>query len=352
MSFLLRKKTFKFDVHLETEELTAVPLVSGVLFAKIRLLDGGHKPVWMTPREEVVNHVVRWRTTLQFPVKLSASIWGGVLEKCICRVSIRKELKGGKSFQKLGFVDTNLSEFAGAGFASQRYLLEGYDSKRRLDNSLLKVNVCMTLLSGDPCFKVPRSLRSSQSFADETSEDIELHSQNKGAVCDDYNRDSLNSRSSGFGSLPRGEPIDDILRSSEPEKDVTVTAKMSYDDNSLPSRKSQASFEYSAPVSFQRSYSVNHKVSVNSYSQRFNAGFGPRQHKVESNPIPFRDVGQLVEELIRVTNCCPPNEKPDSPEDARLQLFVTTDGRALIGSVSPVHSSTSTATDCQASSNS
>lgn len=71
----------------------------------------------------------------------------------IC-ASTFQELKGGKSFQKLGFVDINLSEFAGAGFTSERYLLEGYDSKRRLDNSVLKVNVHMTLLSGDPCFKV------------------------------------------------------------------------------------------------------------------------------------------------------------------------------------------------------
>lgn len=50
MSFLLRKKSFKFDVNLEAEELTAVPLVSGVLFAKVRLHDGGQKSVWTTPR--------------------------------------------------------------------------------------------------------------------------------------------------------------------------------------------------------------------------------------------------------------------------------------------------------------
>lgn len=50
MSFLLRKKNFRFEVNLEAEELTAVPFVSGVLFAKIRLLDGGQKAVWTTPR--------------------------------------------------------------------------------------------------------------------------------------------------------------------------------------------------------------------------------------------------------------------------------------------------------------
>uniref|UniRef100_A0A3Q4AL41 Uncharacterized protein n=1 Tax=Mola mola TaxID=94237 RepID=A0A3Q4AL41_MOLML len=41
MSFLMMKKKFKFHVHFTLEELTAVPFVNGVLFCKIRLIDGG-----------------------------------------------------------------------------------------------------------------------------------------------------------------------------------------------------------------------------------------------------------------------------------------------------------------------
>ncbi|TKS84059.1 Protein FAM102A [Collichthys lucidus] len=41
MSFLMKKKKFKFQVHFTLEELTAVPFVNGVLFCKIRLIDGG-----------------------------------------------------------------------------------------------------------------------------------------------------------------------------------------------------------------------------------------------------------------------------------------------------------------------
>lgn len=41
MSFLTKKKKFKFQVHFTLEELTAVPFVNGVLFCKIRLIDGG-----------------------------------------------------------------------------------------------------------------------------------------------------------------------------------------------------------------------------------------------------------------------------------------------------------------------
>ena len=63
-------------------------------------------------------------------------------------------MKGGKSYQKLGFADINLSEFAGSGTQQRRYLLEGYDTKHRLDNSTLKLTMAVSLRSGDPVFKV------------------------------------------------------------------------------------------------------------------------------------------------------------------------------------------------------
>lgn len=76
-----------------------------------------------------------------------------VLDACHCRISIRKEAQGGRSCEKLGFVDLNLASFAGQGATSQRFLLEGYRQNHRLDNSILRVTVNMTLLVGDPCFK-------------------------------------------------------------------------------------------------------------------------------------------------------------------------------------------------------
>jgi hypothetical protein len=46
---------------------------------------------------------------------MSANASTGVLDPCIVRIFVRKELKGGRSFEKLGFVDRNLAEFAGSG---------------------------------------------------------------------------------------------------------------------------------------------------------------------------------------------------------------------------------------------
>ncbi|XP_060773305.1 protein FAM102B isoform X1 [Neoarius graeffei] len=153
---MMKKKKFKFKVDFELDELSSVPYVNGVLFCKIRLLDGGFSEE--SSREMVQANCVRWRMRFSFPCKMSASAGTGVLDPCICRVSVRKELKGGKTYAKLGFADLNLAEFAGSGSTTRRCLLEGYDTKNtRQDNSILKVIICTHLMSGDPCFKTPPS---------------------------------------------------------------------------------------------------------------------------------------------------------------------------------------------------
>ncbi|XP_018532385.1 protein FAM102B [Lates calcarifer] len=157
MSFILmKKKRFKFKVDFDLEELSSVPFVNGVIFCKVRLLDGGFAEE--STREPVQANCVRWKKKFSFMCKMSANAGTGVLDPCVCRVSVRKELKGGKTFAKLGFADLNLSEFAGSGSTTRRCLLEGYDTKNtRQDNSILKVVITTQLMSGDPCFKTPPS---------------------------------------------------------------------------------------------------------------------------------------------------------------------------------------------------
>lgn len=41
MAFMMKKKKYKFSVDLNLEEMIEVPFLNAVLFAKIRLLDGG-----------------------------------------------------------------------------------------------------------------------------------------------------------------------------------------------------------------------------------------------------------------------------------------------------------------------
>ncbi|GFG32508.1 hypothetical protein Cfor_04336 [Coptotermes formosanus] len=197
MAFMMKKKKYKFQVELCLEELAAVPFVNAVLFAKVRLLDGGNFSEIST-REEVQDHTVRWGARFEFVCKMSANASTGVLDPCVLRVSIRKELKGGRSFQKLGFTDLNLAEFAGSGQTTRRCLLEGYDTRHRQDNSMLTVAIHMNMLSGDILFKVPSP----------SSKHKQVAVQEEGPECrDEFSSGSLAgslaSGSSGFGSLSK-----------------------------------------------------------------------------------------------------------------------------------------------------
>ncbi|NXY46642.1 F102B protein, partial [Ceuthmochares aereus] len=177
MDFFVMKKKFKFRVELELDELSSVPFVNGILFCKVRLLNGGSFR-GESSREVVQANCVRWKKKFSFMCKISAIATTGILDTCICRVSVRKELKGGKAYAKLGFADLNLAEFAGSGNTTRRCLLEGYDTKNtRQDNSILKVLINMQLMSGDPCFKTPPSTAMSIAIAGESES---LHEDRKG----------------------------------------------------------------------------------------------------------------------------------------------------------------------------
>ncbi|CAH1709649.1 unnamed protein product [Chironomus riparius] len=155
MAFMMKKKKYKFECDLNLEEMIEVPFLNAVLFAKIRLLDGGFQEI--SNREEVKAHTVKWGQHFRFPCKMSANASTGVLDPCLLRISIRKEIKGGRSYQKLGFVDLNLAEYAGQGLKSKKTILEGYDTRCRQDNSMLLVTIKMHMISGDILFKVPSS---------------------------------------------------------------------------------------------------------------------------------------------------------------------------------------------------
>ncbi|KAI9537085.1 hypothetical protein NQZ68_028212 [Dissostichus eleginoides] len=69
MAFFVKKKKFKFQTQLTLEELTAVPFVNGVLFCKMRLLDGDFVA-----------------TSSRFLVR------GSSLRPVICEASVRSEV--------------------------------------------------------------------------------------------------------------------------------------------------------------------------------------------------------------------------------------------------------------------
>jgi len=154
MAFIIKKKRYKFQVDLTLNELTEVSFSKATLFAKVRQLDGGNFSDY-SERREVANHVGKYEQKFSFPCKMNANSNTGVLDSCKCRVSIRKEEKGGRNFRKIGFVDINLAEYAGAGPSTQRYILQAYDQSHRLDNSMLQLTLNITLREGDTIFQRP-----------------------------------------------------------------------------------------------------------------------------------------------------------------------------------------------------
>ncbi|GAB0088969.1 hypothetical protein DMENIID0001_034380 [Sergentomyia squamirostris] len=213
MAFMMKKKKYKFSVELQLDELVEVPFLNAVLFAKIRLMDGGSFQEYSS-REEVKNHAVKWSQKFNFVCKMSANASNGILDPCNLRISVRKEIKGGRSYQKLGFIDLNLAEFAGSGLTSSRYLLEGYDAKHRQDNSMLQVSIKMYMLSGDVLFKVPSpSLKNKQIAIQEdipavgVKGKVGLPPSTSRAAKDDS---SIASGSSGFGSLTKKKNFEQI----------------------------------------------------------------------------------------------------------------------------------------------
>lgn len=203
----MKKKRFKFKVNVELEELSSVPYVNGVLFCKVRLTDGGFSEE--STREPVVANCVKWKKTFSFLCKMSANAGTGVLDPCVFRVSVRKELKGGKMFAKLGFADLNLSEFAGSGNTTRRCLLEGYNTKNtRQDNSILKVIISMQLMSGDPCFKTAPSTAMTIGFPGDT--ETCLHEDRRGEKQETTHNNCTEKLGKSSSSHNSGSVLDEL----------------------------------------------------------------------------------------------------------------------------------------------
>ncbi|KAI6659601.1 hypothetical protein LOD99_14524 [Oopsacas minuta] len=146
-----RKKKFNFQVKLTIEELLSIPFLSSLIYVKVKLLSSLSAFSYQTKKYEVSNHTVRIYEHLSFDSKTLAKS-DGVIQPLLLHISIRREMMGGKSYEKLGYVNIDLTQYAGSGISSQHYLLQ--NSHSRSINSILKVRIFLQQISGDPCYKV------------------------------------------------------------------------------------------------------------------------------------------------------------------------------------------------------
>nr|XP_016854584.1 PREDICTED: protein FAM102A [Anolis carolinensis] len=369
MAFMMvKKKKFKFQTSFTLEELTAVPFVNGVLFCKVRLLDGGDFAT-LSSREEVQENCVRWKKKFAFVCKMSANPATGLLDPCVCRVSVRKELKGGKTYSKLGFADLNLAEFAGSGFTVRCCLLEGYDTKNtRQDNSILKVTIGMSLLSGDPCFKTPPSTAKSIAVP---GQDSTLQLTCKGEGTSAGSAPVPAGASSAVGSVRQSKARPSVLGSGLPEEPDQNLSSPEEVFHSGHSRNSS----YASQQSKISGYSTEHSRSSStsdlthrrntSTSSSASGGLGTavegpegeREPRPEKPPRPPRppllverpsrrkkdsveshptwvddtriDAGDIVEKIMQSQDFT----DVSNTEDSNLRLFVSRDGRTTLSGI-------------------
>eukprot|EP00062_Callorhinchus_milii_P014914 gi/632964563/ref/XP_007898458.1/ PREDICTED: protein FAM102A isoform X2 [Callorhinchus milii] len=299
-----------------------------------------------------------------FICKMSANPVTGVLDPCICRVSVRKELKGGKTFSKLGFADLNLAEFAGSGSTARCCLLEGYDTKNtRQDNSILKVTIGMQLLSGDPCFKTPPSTAKSISFPGQDSS-LQLDCKGDGTT-------DNNVAPGGLNSVRQPKPRPPALSSglteeaeqtpSSPDEVFQIGHSRNSSYASQHSKVSGYSTEHSRSSSLS---DLTHRRNTSSSSSAsgglsitVESTEGEKEHKLEKPPRPPRptlppdrpsrrkketvesqptwvddtriDADDIVEKIVQSQDFT----DVSNAEDSNLRLFVSRDGTTALSGI-------------------
>ncbi|KAF0031873.1 hypothetical protein F2P81_016428 [Scophthalmus maximus] len=278
---------------------------------------------------------------------------------------IADELKGGKTFSKLGFADLNIAEFAGSGSRVRCCILEGYDTKNtRQDNSILKVTIGMTLLSGDPCFKTPPTTVKSVSSGDE---DPTLQPDRKGESTDvaavqplggvleasrAFKPRQSSARSSG---LPEeGASPDDVFhtghfRSSSYASQHSKISGYST-GHSRCSSLTDLSHQRNASSSSSASCGVAHPPSTPTEPQRQGTPTRPerppppsaaalmsnRSSRRKKDPVERQhscvddtriDADDIVEKIVQSQNF----SDSSNSEDSNLRLFVGKDGTTALG---------------------
>lgn len=325
MAFLKRKR-LKFNVDLQLMHLSDVPLVNAVLFAKVRLLDGGTF-AGVTERVEVTNHSANWNRRFSFPCRIASDPETGVLEKCACRISLRKEQKGGKSYQKLGFVDVNLSQFAASGVdgIAQSYLLDGYGTHQRQDNSRLLIRVTMSHQSADPIFKVPRiesnmeeQLLNPVDRKAPASNEVFPNNQKPAAP------DTDSSHSSSFEELPHGE---DDAGSSLPSVATTPLDFPFGKEASPHSIGGTQSADVIRRQNVSATFAQSRRLSQDRTQMGKGADCGVGTIRVRATRVDAEDV---IDRMLKETVISSMDNSEEHSKDRGLALFVSKDGEAVV----------------------
>ncbi|KAI8081880.1 N-terminal C2 in EEIG1 and EHBP1 proteins-domain-containing protein [Gilbertella persicaria] len=156
--FVSKSRRIDFELTLLIQDLTNIPLVSGLYYIKWRLKNTTHTS-GTTARAPIRDHCVFWGHPISTMAHLVVSKQQ-VLSSCEFRLDVYQEL-GGKDTVSIGSLTINLSEYAGSGLTSRRYLLD--DCKF---NSTLKLSIQVDQKSNPHLEYTIPPLKKQQIFAD------------------------------------------------------------------------------------------------------------------------------------------------------------------------------------------
>ncbi|EPX71725.1 uncharacterized protein SOCG_03661 [Schizosaccharomyces octosporus yFS286] len=158
--FIPKTRRPTFEVHLKIQDLSNIPLVTGLAFIKWNL-DGVHtrESSGQTKWEPVLEHKVVWVYDTTIAVRFVIDQTNTLRERFL-NFQIYSDSHSSSGIVRLGSLKINLAEYVGVGMDSRKYLLS--DSKI---NATLRIGIGLKQLSGANDFHVTKKLGKPQVFS-------------------------------------------------------------------------------------------------------------------------------------------------------------------------------------------
>ncbi|KAI8640339.1 EEIG1/EHBP1 N-terminal domain-containing protein [Parasitella parasitica] len=120
--FISKDRKIDFELTILIQDLTNVPLVSGLYYVKWKLKNAAHTS-GSTARAPIRDHCIFWGHPISTMAQLIVSKQK-VLGSCEFRLEVYQELGGSRDTIPIGSLTINLSEYASSGLTTRRYLLD------------------------------------------------------------------------------------------------------------------------------------------------------------------------------------------------------------------------------------
>ncbi|KAI9486400.1 MAG: N-terminal C2 in EEIG1 and EHBP1 proteins-domain-containing protein [Benjaminiella poitrasii] len=144
--FISKSRKVNFELSIIIRDLVNIPLVSGYYYVNWKLKNASHT-TGTTERVHIKNHQVIWNYPINTIIQLIIDKQQ-VLGSCELKLEIYQ--KGGK---EIGSLSINLSEYAGLGVTTERYLLQNCKFNSTIELTL-RMNI-KTESTPNPQFQTP-----------------------------------------------------------------------------------------------------------------------------------------------------------------------------------------------------